>query len=499
MRWNYWLTPKLKKIISLNEVIEKFDVARFLNNNVRPAIGCTEPIAVAFASSVAYSAIFNQLPYLDKDHQIHFSNATSLPKIDPTQVKSIEIKTDRDVYKNSWAVNIPNTNGQKGMQIAAVLGIFALPYHKFNILKNIDKDDIFAAKLIMDSGKVMVNKVTDSGEKSALHIEVKVTYEINGKNRSATVIIENDHEHISRIMLDDRVVFNNPPKKTVSFIDKIPETLEAMLAILDQLPPNIINELYRGIEMNLLMADQGLKEDYGLKYGRLLAGSPNQKYSVADILNKNLPLQDKVEIIAGAAGDARMGGAPFPVMSTAGSGNQGITALIPVAVAGIATNKSKEQIAKAALLSHFVTKLCAEYSGYLSALCGCAIKAGLGASAAVTYLLGGTIDQISKAMNLTAANITGIICDGAKEGCAMKLATAARASTVSALAALDGVKVASNNGIIHENAIDTIKYALEPISKNMVALDTAIVNIMQRKGGTKGICSDCSNCGACKL
>lgn len=489
---------KFYKTISMKQ-LDRFNVEQFLMNNVRPATGCTEPISVAFATSVAYNAIFNQFPYLDQNNQTQFIAVNAVPLFDPNQLISIEIKTDRDVYKNSWAVNIPNTNGQKGMLIASVLGLFSRPHYRLNILKNIQANDIFIARRILDSGKVTVNKVTDAGDKSALNIEVKLIYNVGGQIRSAMVLIQNDHEHISRIVVDNKEVFYNPPCKKQSFEDKFPETLEAMIAILDQLSPATIAEIYKGIEMNLLMAYQGLKNGYGLKYGRMLAGDPNQQYLLNDIMNRDLPMQDKVEIIASAAGDARMGGAPFSVMSTAGSGNQGITALVPIAVVGLLTHKSKEKIAKAALLSHFVTKLCAEYAGYLSALCGCAIKAGLGASAGVAYLLDGTIDQISNAMNLTAANITGIICDGAKEGCALKLATAARTATMSALAALKGVSVPSNNGIVHDHAIDTIKYALEPISKNMVALDMAIVDIMQRKGGSKGPCNPCSMCGQCQL
>jgi L-cysteine desulfidase len=188
----------------------------------------------------------------------------------------------------------------------------------------------------------------------------------------------------------------------------------------------------------------------------------------------------QVRINVGAAGDARMGGANTPIMTTSGSGNLGIMATIPIAIIGEMKNIDRDVICKATLLSHFITKLAGISCGSLSALCGCAIKAGIGATAAITYLLNGSIEQIHAAINLMAANNTGFICDGAKEGCALKLSTAAGTAIECALLALNGIRVPSDNGIIFDNAENTIK-AIGQVSNCMTPADIEIIKVMNSK------------------
>jgi L-cysteine desulfidase len=191
-------------------------------------------------------------------------------------------------------------------------------------------------------------------------------------------------------------------------------------------------------------------------------------------------LLSEVKIRTAAAGDARMGGSKLPVMTTSGSGNQGILALMPVAVIGERHGIDKRRICEAAMLSHLVTCFAASESGDLSAICGCSIKAGFGAAAGAAYILGGGINEINNSINILAANITGMICDGAKESCALKLLTAAGAATESAFMAMSGMKVSPDNGIIFAGAEETIK-AIGEISLSMVPTDIEIVKIMQDK------------------
>jgi L-cysteine desulfidase len=245
------------------------------------------------------------------------------------------------------------------------------------------------------------------------------------------------------------------------------------VGIIQNLSPSEKREVYKGVLMNKAIAEEGLRGDYGLGLGKKLLAM-REKGIISDSV-----LTD-VRIMAAAAGDARMGGANMPVMSTCGSGNQGITALIPPLVVSERFELNKDRLIESAMLSHLVTKLVSDNSGYLSAMCGCSIKAGIGATAAVTYLMGGDIERINNAINITTANITGTICDGAKEGCSLKLSTAAGTATESAFMALEGMVVPSDNGIVFEKAEDTIK-GIGKISKAMVATDGAIVGIMQEK------------------
>jgi L-cysteine desulfidase len=255
--------------------------------------------------------------------------------------------------------------------------------------------------------------------------------------------------------------------------EEFPETIDDLLELVQSMTDREKKEVYKGIVMNKKIAEEGLEGNYGLNIGKSL-----QKMAKRDNTDDSMVIQ--VRIMVAAAADARMGGASIPVMSTSGSGNQGITALVPIAVLAEHKDIEYDKVCEAALLSHLITKFTHLYSTHLSALCGCAVKAGIGAAAGITYLLNGSTEQINNAINLVVANITGIICDGAKEGCALKLATAAAVATESALMALEGIKVPSDNGIIYENAEKTIE-ALGSISNSMVETDNEIIRLMQQK------------------
>jgi L-cysteine desulfidase len=232
--------------------------------------------------------------------------------------------------------------------------------------------------------------------------------------------------------------------------------------------------VYDGLLMNNRVAEEGLKGDYGLKVGKNLKAQIDRGIIDDSVISE-------VKIRTAAAGDARMSGAKLPVMTTSGSGNQGILAVMPIAVVGEKFSLEKRKICEAALLSHLVTNFVARQSGDLSAICGCAIKAGFGAAAGVTFLLGGGEEEINNAVNIVAANITGMICDGAKDSCALKLFTASEAATEAAFMAVSGMKVSPDNGIIFPRAEDTIR-AVGKISLSMVSTDREIVKIMQEKG-----------------
>ncbi len=432
---------------------------QFLKDNCKPATGCTEPISVAYATSLAYHSLFDSLP----------GNFKSVPEPSKENIEKISIKTDRNVFKNALAIYVPGSNGMKGMAIASAMGIFAQPKNGLNLLSGFDRPN--DAKMILDSGKVVIENVEDRSEHAQLDVQVNLSYNVGEEIRNSSVRIIGHHDNISTIALDGREVYHG--KEFISeesTQESFPETLEAMVDLADNADQSSLDEAYKGIEMNKRIAEEGLSHDYGLHQASAL------KHMMEDG-SWGKDLVSKVRLYGAAAGEVRMGGADMPVMSTCGSGNQGITALIPLVVLEEERKLSKDEISRAAILSHLVTKYACNHSGYLSAICGCAIKAGFGATAATTYALGGNLEQINNSINILAANLTGMICDGAKEGCSLKLSTAAGCAIESSLYALNGMRVPEDNGIIYAKAEDTMK-SVGRISKSMVPVDYEIVSIM---------------------
>jgi len=432
---------------------------QFLKKNCKPATGCTEPISVAYATSLAYHSLFDSLP----------GNFKSVPEPSRKNIEKISIKTDRDVFKNALAIYVPGSNGMKGMAIASAMGMFAQPKNGLNLLSGFNRPE--DAKDILNSGKVILEDVEDKSEYAQLDVQVNLDYNIGGEIKNSSVRIVGHHDNISTITLDGKGVYHG--KEFISeesTQENFPETLESMINLADNAKQDSRDEAYKGIEMNRRIAKEGLTNDYGLHQASVLKHMIENGTWGKDLVSK-------VRLYGAAAGDARMGGADMPVMSTCGSGNQGITALIPLVVLEEERRLGKDEISRAAILSHLVTKYACNYSGYLSAICGCAIKAGFGATAATTYVLGGNLEQINNSINILAANLTGMICDGAKEGCSLKLSTAVGCAMESSFYALDGMKVPKDNGIIYERAEDTMK-GVGRISRAMVPADYEIAAIM---------------------
>jgi len=445
------------------------DVPQFLESNIKSVTGCTEPIAVGYATSLAYSALLGNIK--SSGDAFSFNGEASEP--DDHSLERITIKTDRDVFKNAIAVLIPGTHGQRGMSIASAMGLYCNPEKGLGIFNGVTEDVVAKANKILKSEKVIVEKVTDDADKANIDIQVNLLYRINGDTSFGHVRIKGAHDNVTLIQVDRNTIYEDSNSRPSIREEVFPKTLEEMLEIVQNMNPESKGSVYDGMTMNLEMAENGMRTDYGLRVGRALQSLVDQGVISYDLVTE-------VRIKAAAAGDARMGGANMPVTTSAGSGNQGITALVPILVVGQRNRVNKGKISEAGMLSHLVTKYVSNHSGYLSAICGCAIKAGIGAAAGLAYLLGGDTKHINNAINIMAANITGMICDGAKEGCALKLSTAAGTATESALMAISGMEVPPSNGIINQKAEITIQN-IGKIAKAMAPTDIEIVEIMQNK------------------
>ena len=449
------------------------DLAKVLEQDVEDATGCTEPIAMALASAIAYNAIGRYVPGK--------STAGTLEKgaLNPEKIEKIVVGADRDVIKNANAVGIPGT-GQKGMKLAVAMGVYCDPELRLNLFK--DVTDELVDKAIQSKEKVEVKQIDKESGECDVHITATVRYRDEENLLTGFCEIRHKHTNVTEIRRNDEVLFNEERHGKL-WATKVEGGYESarfkedqvfisdLIDFVVRLPEDAKKIARHGIQLceELSMAGLENTNGVGFRLNRLM----DEK------LGKNLVSYSKNR--TAAAADARMAGLLKTAISVAGSGNQGITATMPIVCAADYLGRDEEKLIQAVALSYLVTSYISAYTGYLSALCGCTIKAGVGAAAGVAYYLGGTHQQVGNAIDILAANITGIICDGAKEGCALKLATATSTVIESAFLALDGLKIPFDNGIVGRTPEETIRN-IGRLCKAMVEADREIVNIILAKG-----------------
>ena len=252
-------------------------------------------------------------------------------------------------------------------------------------------------------------------------------------------------------------------------------SLKELVDLLEDLDGDDLEFLESGIEINLRLSRYGLKHGPGLGIGLGL-----ERLAREGIVSRDMVLAAR--ILTSAAADARMSGAKLPAMSSGGSGNHGLTAILPlVAVNKYITDSSQEKMLRAVALSHLVTAYVKAHTGRLTAICGCSVAAGAGAAAGVTYLMGGSLTHISGAIKNIIGDLAGVICDGAKDSCAMKLSTAAGAAVQASLFSLHGIFVQSTDGIIGMTPEKTMENVGILSSKGMIEADRTILGIMLEK------------------
>jgi L-cysteine desulfidase len=252
-------------------------------------------------------------------------------------------------------------------------------------------------------------------------------------------------------------------------------TLNELMALTDELDEDDFAFLREGVDVNVRLAEQGLKYGLGLGVGKTL-----ERLCRQGLIKKDMMLAAR--ILASAAADARMSGASLPAMSSAGSGNHGLTAILPIwAVKDYVQDVEIRDVLEAVALSHIVTAFVKAHTGRLSAICGCSVAAGAGATAGITFLLGGDAHHIAGAIKNLLEDLAGIICDGAKTGCALKLATAAGTAVQAALFSLQGVNVHHTDGIIGLSSEDTMRNVGTLAVDGMIQTDQTILQIMLKK------------------
>lgn len=431
-----------------------YTIKDILRIQVAPALGCTEPAAVALCTAAAGSLLS------DRD------------------LESMELWVDPGIYKNAFAVSIPGAEGAVGTAWAGALGFYGGdPSLKLQVLEPLSGDSMEKARRLIEAGKVKIDLLKD---KEGIYIKAKLTT----ADEVAEAVIEDSHDDLKSLKHNGVPVQNHPllssSTQDHSEIYRLEEflkgkTLEELIALVEGMDDEDFDFVMEGVKYNLELSKHGLTFGGGLAVGKTLELLVEKGFAKKDMILD-------ARILASSACDARMSGAKLPAMSSAGSGNHGLTAILPIwAVKKHMTSPDPKEVLRAIALSHVVTGYIKSHTGRLSAVCGCSVAAGAGAAAGVAYLMGGNLRQIASAIKNLIGDLAGIICDGAKASCALKLATAAGTAVQSALFSLHGLDVKDSGGIIDFTPEQTLRNVGQISTRGMIETDRVILQIMIEK------------------
>ncbi|BBS38831.1 serine dehydratase subunit alpha family protein [Enterobacter sp. RHBSTW-00901] len=419
---------------------------RAVQEEVKPALGCTEPISLALACATAAELL-------------------------PGKVTKIEAWVSPNLMKNGLGVTVPGT-GMVGLPIAAALG--ATGGHAqagLEVLKGASTEALAQAKALLNTGKVQVKLQEPCDE---------ILYSracVYAGDASAMVTIAGGHTRIVEILCqgETRFILDEQPQNADS--DPLAvlshATLLQIIEFVEQVPFEAIRFILQAAQLNDALSREGLSGNWGLHIGATLHKQRSRGWVAQDV-------GSDIVIRTSAASDARMGGAVLPAMSNSGSGNQGITATLPVVVVAEHIQADDEKLARALMLSH----LSAIYIHYqlprLSALCA-ATTAGMGSAAGMAWLMGGGYQTISMAISSMIGDVSGMICDGASNSCAMKVSTSVASAWKAVMMALDDTAVTGNEGIVAHNVEQSIANLCALACRSMQATDKQIIEIMASK------------------
>lgn len=419
-------------------------IIALMNREIVPAMGCTEPVAVSLCTAKCHETL----------------GATPV---------NINVRLSANILKNAMGVGIPGT-GMIGLPIAIALGvIIGKSEYELEVLRDVTPEAVEKGRELIDSKIINISLKENITEK--LYIEVEMT---DADGNRATAVISGGHTNFIRVLLNDKILFE---KETISAIGDSEDELKlSFRMVYDFAMTTPIEELEFILEsrkLNKNIAQQSFQGKYGHSVGRTLM-SQREKNLMGDSIFSHILAYTT------AACDARMGGAPTAVMSNSGSGNQGIAATMPVVVYAEEINATEEQTIRALTLSHLTVIYIKQSLGRLSALCGCVI-ATTGSACGLCYLMGGNYDEIAATVKNMVANLTGMICDGAKPSCAMKLYSGVSTAVISAVMALEGNSVTAVEGIIDDDVDKTIQNLTCIGRDGMNETDRLILEIMTSK------------------
>ena len=432
--------------------VRESEIIGLIRKEVKPALGCTEPIAVALAVAKA-------MEVFAENYNADWKESGSY---------KVKAEVSGNILKNGMGVGIPGT-GMVGLHIASALGaVCGKSCYGLEVLNDLNDEAVATAKAMVEDGRITISLA-----ETDLKLYVKASVEHDG--HCAYAVIEKDHDNIVETGFDGDVT-TSAVKDTDDDCADQKSTLDYHLSVKEILEFASTVD-YKDIEfilesrtLNLALAKEGMSGGYGLRVGYAISLDCNREVFGGDFLSYAMAL-------TAAASDARMAGCTLAAMSNSGSGNQGITVTMPVIAYSIRYGTSDEQLARALVLSHLIAIHIKGYLGKLSALCGCVI-ASTGASCGLVYLRGGDYEQICAAIKNMIGNITGMVCDGAKVGCAMKVASGVSSALQSAVLARESICISEYDGIIEKDIEKTIQNLGRIGSIGMQHTDNMILDIM---------------------
>lgn len=436
------MTSKVSKFGQFWIVMEKKTEERImalLSREVKPALGCTEPIAVAIAVARA---------------------ADVWPEL---KVERVNVQVSANILKNAMGVGIPGT-GATGLPMAVAMALTCGDWHYgLEVLKDVSSSAVADAREIVSEGRVDVSVAKND---SMLYAEAECIF---SGGHSSCAVVRDEHDNIVSVSQDGVVVYegSSGSQEVQCHEDGSFLTLEMIDEFASSVELSALGLIREQVRLNSALSEEGLKGGCGLSVGYSLLHN--------DIMNDSLSTQCMAR--TAAASDARMSGSVLPAMSNSGSGNQGIAVSMPVIAASRYFGATEEEMLRALVLSNLVAIHIKSYLGRLSALCGCVV-ASVGSSCGIVKLKGGGVDQMSSAIKNMIGSITGMLCDGAKEGCAMKVASGVSCALQSAVLALNGICAKSTDGIIDDDLEKTIHNLGNIGSQGMTQTDRMVLDIM---------------------
>lgn len=430
----------------MNQQIYRAYVA-ILQEELIPALGCTEPIALAYCAALAR-------------------------KVLGTEASRMEVYCSGNIIKNVKSVTVPNSNGMRGIEAAAILGYAGGDADaKLEVLESVSREDIDRARKLLEQNFCSCHHVRDVAN---LYIRV----ELFGEEHSSAVTIANHHTKVQSIQRDGEVVYQQEEQEAETAAPQPKELLNVrdILEFADCVELEDVRSLLeRQIRLNSAISDEGLQHEYGAEIGRTIL----ETYG-----NESVAVRAKARAAAGS--DARMNGCALPVVINSGSGNQGITCSIPVVEYGKQLGVSEDRLLRGLVVSNLVSIHQKKYIGSLSAYCG-AVSAACGAGAGIAYLYGEDYQQISETITNTIANIGGVVCDGAKSSCAAKIASSVDAAIMANNLAQKGRYFKSGEGLVEGSVEETIQNLGYVGKVGMKETDNVILGLMigEKSGSTE--------------
>ena len=425
---------------------ERNAIIRLVRHWVVPAVGCTEPVCVALA----------------------VSRATELLGTVPAH---IEARLSANILKNAMGVGIPGT-GMVGLPIAIALGaLVGKSDYGLEVLKDSTPQAVEQGKAFIREGRIAVCLKEDTAEK--LYVEIEA---VDEAGRTAIVTIAREHTLYIYMSLEGKVLLDKPLSEPADEDGDVAEpelSLHKVYQFATTTPLEEIEFIDEARRLNAQAAAKSLEHNYGHKLGKAMS-RPLGRGIMGDSIFSHILSSTS------SACDARMAGAMIPVMSNSGSGNQGICATNPVVVFAAENHNTHEEMIRALMLSHLTAIYIKQHLGTLSALCGCVV-ASTGSSCGITYLMGGSYEQITFAVKNMIANLTGMICDGAKPSCALKLTSGVSTAVLSAMLAMQGECVSSVEGIIDDDVDQSIRNLVSIGADAMNETDRKVLEIMTGK------------------